>query len=87
MGNMHMTSASALGDCIVSVLRVGAMPNVEEWEVKFACEITPCMYREPLKGSSQVGRICGGKIVSFCLQQLNKTQLSYLVSHNLGRAL
>ena len=43
-------------------------------------------YREPVKGSSQVGTIYGGKIVSFCLQKVNKTQLSYLVSHNLGRA-
>ena len=68
MGSMHMTSASALGGCIVSVLRVGAMPNVEEWEVKFACEITPCMYREPLKGSSQVVIICCGKIAFACLK-------------------
>ena len=43
-------------------------------------------YREPLKGSSQVVRICGGKIVFSCLEQINKTQLSHLISHNLGRA-
>ena len=43
-------------------------------------------YREPLKGSSQVVRICGGKIASSCLQKVNKTQLSHLISHNLGRA-
>ena len=43
-------------------------------------------YRESLKGSSQVVRIYGGKIVFACLQLVNKTQLSHLISHNLGRA-
>ena len=33
------------------------------------------LYREPLKGSSQVGRICGGKIASFCLQKVTKRNL------------
>ena len=42
--------------------------------------------REPLKGSSQVVRICGGKIAFACLKKVNKTQLSHLISHNLGRA-
>ena len=41
-------------------------------------------YRETLKGSSQVGRICGGKIAFFCLQKVNKTQLFHPTSHSLG---
>ena len=45
------------------------------------------IYRESLKGSSQVVRICGGKIVLSCLQEVNITQLSHLNSHNLGRAI
>ena len=43
-------------------------------------------YREPLKGSSQVMRICGGKIAFACLKKVNKRQLSHLISHRLGRA-
>ena len=41
-------------------------------------------YRESLKGSSQVVRISGGKIVFSCLQEINITQLSHLISYNLG---
>ena len=48
--------------------------------------VSVLIYREPLKGSSEVVRICGGKIACFCLPQVNKTQLSHLISHNLGRA-
>ena len=48
--------------------------------------IRHAMYRESLKGSSQVEIKCGGKIAFSCLQKVNKTQLSHLISHNLGRA-
>ena len=40
-------------------------------------------YRESLKGSFQVARICGGNIAFSCLHKVNKTQLSHLTSHNL----
>ena len=43
-------------------------------------------YRESLKGSSQVVIICDGIIALPCLQKVNKTQLSHLISYNLGRA-
>ena len=34
-------------------------------------------------GSSQVVRICVGKMAFSCLEKVNKTQLSHLISHNL----
>ena len=40
-------------------------------------------YRECLKGSSQVARICGGNVAFSCLQEVNKTQLFHLISHNM----
>ena len=42
--------------------------------------------RESLKGSSQVVRISSGKIAFSCLQRVNKTHLTHMISHNLGRA-
>ena len=42
-------------------------------------------YRESLKGSSQVARICGGNKSFSSLQKVNKTQISHLISCNLGR--
>ena len=44
------------------------------------------LHRKSLKGSSQVVRICGGKIAFSCLQKVNRRQLSHPNSHNLGRA-
>ena len=55
----------------------------------FECSFEPqrmVANRESLKGSSQAVRICGEKIAFACLKKVNKTQLSHLVSPNLGRA-
>ena len=43
-------------------------------------------YRESLKGSSQVVRICSGKVALSCLQKVSKMQLFPQISQNLGRA-